>query len=99
MGKRSVSYEEELYKILQDPAKAEAYLNASLNDEDPRIFLLALKDVIEARFKISDVAKEANLNRENIYRILSKKGNPKLTSIQSILNAVGLNLAVQSKFN
>jgi probable addiction module antidote protein len=99
MGKRSVNYEEELYKILEDPAKAQAYLNASLNDEDPRVFLLALKDVIEAQSKISNVAKEANLSRENLYRILSKKGNPKLTSIQSVLNAVGLNLAVQSKFN
>lgn len=99
MGKRSVNYEEELHKILEDPAKAQAYLNASLNDEDPRVFLLALKDVIEAQSKIGDVAKEANLSRENLYRILSKKGNPKLTSIQSVLNAVGLNLAVQSKFN
>jgi len=43
----------------------------------------------------SDKAQQSFLNRENLYRILSKRGNPKLTSIRSILHTLGLELALQ----
>ena len=36
---------------LQDPKEAQAYLNAALMDEDPRVFLLALKNVLEVQEK------------------------------------------------
>lgn len=48
MNKRYRNYEEGLYKSLRDPKKAIAYLNAALMDEDERVFLLALKDVLKA---------------------------------------------------
>lgn len=96
MNKRLKSYQEELIASLQDPNEARAYLNAALMDEDERIFLIALKNVIEAQGgDMTAIAKKSKLNRENLYRILSKKGNPKLTSIISLLNAIGLQLAVQ----
>lgn len=90
-----IDYQERLIESLKDPEEATAYLNVALEDEDPRIFLLALKNVIEAQFKISEIAKKTNLNRENLYRMLSKKGNPKLTSIVPLLQSIGLTLAVQ----
>lgn len=96
MGKRFRDYHQDLLEELQDPSEALAYLNAALMDEDERVFLLALKNVVEAQGgDITTLAKEAELNRENLYRILSKKGNPKLTSIRSVLNVLGLQLAVQ----
>ena len=42
-------YQEKLLQDLQDPELASAYLNEALKDEDPRIFLLALKNVCEAQ--------------------------------------------------
>lgn len=88
-------YQEKLLNDLQDPELAHHYLNEALADEDPRMFLLALKNVHEAQGgQVTDLAKKANLSRENIYRILSKTGNPKLTSIISLLNAVGFSFAV-----
>jgi probable addiction module antidote protein len=91
------TYHELLIEDLQDPEEALAYLNAALLDEDPRIFLVALKNVVEAQGgDIAALAEEADLNRENLYRMLSKKGNPKLTSIKSVLNVLGLELAVQT---
>ena len=42
------SYESDLLKALTDPIEAKEYLNAALEDEDPEVFLLALKDVVEA---------------------------------------------------
>ena len=42
------SYKEHLFERLQDADEAAAYLNAALEDEDPRVFLLALRDVTDA---------------------------------------------------
>ena len=96
MKRKLIDYQERLLKNLQDPEFATAYLNVALMDEDPRIFLLALKNVCEAQGgEMTELARKTNLSRENLYRILSKKGNPKLTSIVSLLNAVGFSLAVQ----
>lgn len=93
---RLIGYQEDLIESLRDPQEALAYLNAALTDEDERIFLLALKNVLEAQGgDMTSLAREADLNRENLYRILSKKGSPKLTSIKSVLNAMGLEFAVQ----
>ena len=93
---QTTNYQEDLIKGLQDPQEALAYLNAALMDEDPRIFLLAIKNVLEAQgIGMSDIAKVTKLNRENLYRMLSKRGNPKLTSIIPVLHSLGFNLAIQ----
>lgn len=96
MKRKFRDYQEKLLEDLQDLEFASAYLNEALRDEDPRIFLMALKDVHEAQGgEMTELAKKTDLSRENLYRILSKKGNPKLSSIVSLLNAVGFSLAVQ----
>jgi hypothetical protein len=46
---------------------------------------------------IAQVARNAQLNRENLYRILSRKGNPQLSSLTSLLHGVGLRLAVEAE--
>lgn len=98
MNKRRFrDYQEKLLEDLKDPELAKEYLNIALMDEDTRIFLLALKNVCDAKeLEMTSIAKEAKLSRENLYRILSRKGNPKLTSIVSVLNAVGFSLAVKT---
>ena len=89
-------YQEKLIHDLQDSNLASAYLNEALKDEDPRIFLLALKHVLEAQGgSFSELAKKTQLNRENLYRMFSKKGNPKLTSLRSVLHVLGCELAIQ----
>jgi|SRR5579863_8328170 len=96
MNKRFTDYQDELISALQDPREAIGYLNAALQDEDPRIFLVALKNVLDAQDKdLAEFARETQLNRENLYRMLSSHGNPKLTSIVSVLNGLGLHLAIQ----
>lgn len=92
---RSVSYKEHLLKRLKDPKEAAAYLNAALDDEDPEVFLLALKDIAEAHGGISKLAKHTELNRESLYRTLSPRGNPRLTSLIAILHACKLDLTVK----
>jgi len=99
MPKTSVkaeSYRESLLESLKNPDEAAQYLNACLEDEDARVFLLALRDVADARGGVRSLARETKLNRESLYRMLSKSGNPSLDSLAAVLNACGLRLAVQS---
>ena len=96
MTPRSKSYQEDLLKALEDPLEAQAYLNAALEDEDPNVFLLALKDVAEAKLGgMKQLADETKLNQESLYRMLSEQGNPKLTSLNAILSSLGFRLTVE----
>jgi probable addiction module antidote protein len=92
---RTRSYQDDLLKALTDPVEAREYLNAALEDENPEVFLLALRDVVEANSTMSELARATNRNRESLYKTLSEKGNPQLNSVRSILNQIGFKLAVE----
>jgi probable addiction module antidote protein len=94
MIKTSISYETGLKEDLADPKEAAAYLNAALEDGSQDVFLMALRDVAEAK-GMAKIAKESMLNRENLYRILSEKGNPQLSSLNALLETIGLKLAIE----
>ncbi len=94
---RSVSYDDYLIRSLRNPKRAAAYLNAALEDEDPRVFLLALRYVAEARGGMGAAAVKSKLNRESLYRMLSRKGNPSLQSLGALLSSLGFRLAVDLK--
>jgi probable addiction module antidote protein len=88
------SYKDYLHDLLKDPVEAAEYINAALDEEDERVFLRVLKDVVEAH-GVGEVAKSAHLNRENVYRIFRERGNPRLSSLEALLHAVGLQLTVK----
>ena len=90
-------YQEVLDEDLQDPTEAAGYLNACLEDGDPEVFLLALRDVARARGGLTKLAEATELNREHLYRMLSKSGNPELRSLEALLDALGFRLAVTLK--
>ena len=93
----SKSYQESLITVLADPLEAADYLNAALEDGDKELFLLALRNVAEARLGgISQLAAATGLNRESLYRMLSGKGSPGLKSLDRLLHALGLKLAVEA---
>lgn len=93
---RTESYRQSLLESLRNSDEAAQYLNASLEDKDARVFLMALRDVADALGGIRALSREARLNRESLYRMLSKSGNPSLESLAAVLSACGLRLAVQS---
>ena len=99
MAKRTVPYEEILARDLQDPEEAAAYLNAALEDASENgadVFLLALRDVAKAR-GMRQLAQDTQLSRESLYRTLSRKGNPRFSTLEAVLESVGLKLAVEVK--
>ena len=96
MAKKS-SYVDDLRDRLKDPAYAAQYLNYVLTETsegEDAAFLLALRDVAEA-LQMSKVAITAGVNRENLYRMLSPRGNPRLSSLVAVIKALGLSLSVQ----
>ena len=90
----SRSYQDSLIKRLGDPKEAAAYLDAALEAGDRAAFLLAIRNVIEALGGMTKIARHTGLNRENLYRVLSEQGNPELNSLEKLLKALGLRLAV-----
>ena len=94
---KTESYKDHLIELLRDPESAAHYLTACLEDGNPEVFLLALRDVAEAQGGVRKLSQQTQLNRENLYRMLSKSGNPALSSLGPILNSLGLRLAVEVK--
>lgn len=92
----TASYKEGLLTRLQEPEYASEYLNEALKEGTQEIFMLALRDVAKAK-GISHTAREANLNREALYRMLSEKGNPNLSNLNKLLDTLGLTLIIGMK--
>ncbi len=84
-----MSYKNILRQKLSDPEQAAAYLTACY-EEGPEVFLVGLRDVVEAQGGVARTAELSRLNRENLYRLVSRKGNPRLSSLNSVLSALGL---------
>ena len=95
--KHAKSHEAELREKLKNPKEAANYLRIAYEDSDKRIFLLALKDVVEARAGISEAARLAKLDRRHLYVMLSKNGNPEWFSLNRLLDALGIRLSFEPK--
>lgn len=57
--------------------------------------LRCLRQLAEARGGVAKVAKKAGIERENLYRALSGKGNPRLSSLVAVSKAMGVKLTVE----
>lgn len=88
-------YRESLLKNLRNPEEAAAYLDAALEAGDRAAFLLAIKNVVDAFGGVTQISRDTGLNRENLYRVLSERGNPELNSLEKLLKALGLRLSVE----
>src|SRR5205823_12491469 len=95
--KPAISHDRALVRELrEDPQFAAEYLKAVMEDaQEPKVLLLALRQVAEARGGIAKVAKAAGVERESLYRALSKSGNPRLSTLVAVTKAVGLKLTVE----
>ena len=92
---RSVQFNTHDY--LETDETIAAYLDAALEDGDPAVLLLALREVAKAKGGIAALAREAQVSRESLYRTLSVDGNPKLETLSALLNALGLRLSVTAR--
>jgi len=68
-----------------------AYLEAALEDGDPALVAAVLGDIARAK-GMTEIAREAGLGRESLYKALSPGGNPEFATILKVIRALGLRL-------
>jgi len=80
---------------LDDDNVIAEYLAAAAEDSNPDVFLAALGDVAKAR-GMAQIAKEAGLGRESLYKALSPGAHPRFETVNAVLRALGVKFAVIS---
>ena len=76
---------------LKSDEEMAAYLEAALEDGDPALVAAVLGDIARAK-GMSEIAREAGLGRESLYKALSPGGNPEFATILKVVRALGLRL-------
>ena len=78
---------------LRTPEEMAAYLDAWLEEapEDSAGIARALGDIARAK-GMAQVAKDAGLSRESLYRALSARGNPSFATVLKVARALGVRL-------
>lgn len=93
------TYRELVTDMMHDPAEAREYLKISLEEyeQDGNIeaFLQALRTVVDAQGGMTEFAQKTTLNRQSLYKTLSKNGNPRLQTLHTIVHALGLKLSLE----
>jgi probable addiction module antidote protein len=74
----------------------EEALKIAMEDSDPSFLTQALGTVARAR-GMSQIAKDAGLSRESLYKALGAEGNPEFGTVLKVLQALGLKLSIQSQ--
>ena len=69
------------------------YLNAALEEGDSDFFVKAVGDVARAKGMMK-VARTTGLGRQNLYRSLSRGGNPRIGTLFRVLDALDVRLLV-----
>jgi XRE family transcriptional regulator len=89
-------YDDVMAEVFRDdPALAVESLNTLLEEGCTQGELLViLRQLAQAQGGISQISARAGLNEKSLYRTLSGQGNPRLSSLNAILHALGLRLAV-----
>lgn len=80
---------------LDTPEDVAHYLEAALEENDSAAFAAALGDVARSK-GATELARKAGLSRDAIYKALSKDGNPSLSTLFRVMDALGVRLAVKA---
>lgn len=78
-------------EYLDDEIVIAEYLNAALEDENPDVFLTAIADVARSR-GMAQLAKDAGLGRESLYKALAPGAKPRYDTILKLIRALGVDL-------
>ena len=76
---------------LNDEQTIAEYLTAALEDPNPDVFLAAIRDVARAR-GMAQLAKDAGLGRESLYKALTPGAKPRYDTVLKLLHALGVKI-------
>ena len=79
---------------LDDEDTIAEYITAALEDSNPDVFLTAVRDVARAR-GMAQVAKDAGLGRESLYKALAPGAKPRFDTVLKVARALGVRLSAQ----
>lgn len=100
MAKKYQKFQDYLVEKLRSKKEAKAFLDAAIlefeEDGDIEAFLLALRYLAEANGGMSQLSEKSNLNRQNLYKILTGKTVPKFDTTLSIMNSLGYRFKVEA---
>lgn len=77
---------------LKDDETIAEYITAALEDPNPDVFLTAVRDVARAK-GMAQLAKDAGLGRESLYKALTPGAKPRYDTMLKLLNALGVKLS------
>ena len=77
---------------LNDEETIAAYLTAALEDPNPDVFLAAVRDVAQAR-GMAQLAKDAGVGRESLYKALTPGAKPRYDTMLKLLHALGVKIS------
>src|SRR4051812_18093957 len=94
--KKTITTRYELAEHLRTPAEMAAYFQACLEeaDGDAAFVAKALGDIARAK-GMAQVARDAGLSRESLYKALSGDRTPGLDTILKVIDALGLRLRAE----
>ena len=72
----------------------EAYLEAAFEDGDPDLIVAAIGDIARAR-GMSEIAANAQVSREVMYKSFRKGGNPTLSTLSQVAGSLGYKLTLR----
>ena len=81
-------------RYLDDDEAIAEYMTAILETNDPDLLLLALSDVARAK-GMAQVAKDAGLGRESLYKALAPGAKPRFETVMKVANALGIKFTAQ----
>jgi probable addiction module antidote protein len=79
-------------EYLEDSESIAAYMTEALDSGDPAFVADALGVVARAR-GMTEVARQAGVSRESLYRALRADGNPEFATVLRVVKALGLQLS------
>lgn len=79
---------------LNDDEAIAEYMTAALEANDPDLLLLALGDVARAK-GMAQVAKDAGLGRESLYKALAPGAKPRFETVMKVARALGVKFTAQ----
>jgi probable addiction module antidote protein len=78
-------------EFLEDEETIAEYLNRALEDPNPEMFLLAVRNIARAR-GMTQLARDTGLGRESLYKALSEGAKPRYDTILKVVRALGVKL-------
>ena len=73
-----------------------AYIEAAIEENDPKVIVMAIGDIAKAR-GMTSLAKKMGVKRESLYKSFSGKSKPEFETIYKALDALNLRICVSPK--